>query len=275
MSQGRGSGAPAERPGENARPGPPPAQPHPHLWMGGKPGARFTKPQRRRTMLRLLELDGPYCRWPGCPFWGRAEEAPDLGALLSRFEVNHVGGPAEHWLDLVELMHGDCNRKARFDPAEQERYRGARSQLLVRENAGAPADAYAALHGRVDYQAGSTEMQVNDDAEPVWENWFWAVLKLLGRLTKYEAINVGANKAGWSTQAARRAYEKRVWVPHKMLGEHPELAVEEFAGEVVDRRDGTKHKVRMVRLRAGWAIELARREGDDGPGDLRPRRAEP
>lgn len=266
----------APRPSEKT--GPPPAPPHPHLWMGGRPGSRLTKPQRVRTIVKLLELDGPFCRWPGCPKWGVPEDG-GLDALLMRFEVNHVAGPDGHWLDLVELMHGDCNRKARFDPDQEARRGAARSALLVSENGRAPptadADPYRSLHDRVDYQAGSAEMQVNDDAEPVWENWFWAVLKLLGRLTKYEAINVGANKAGWSPASARRAYEKRVWVPSRMLGDHPELAAEEFGGEIeVRHADGskTKHRVRMVKLRPGWGLEVP--EGDGGLG-LRPRRLPP
>ena len=232
---------------------------------------------RRRAKARLLELDGPYCRWPGCPTWGAPEHAnPDAEALAARFEINHVVDPAEHWLDEMELMHPACNRRAAYDPEQAaRRARTRQSAPAVRESpgGGAPAGAggWAGLHARVDYRAGSPEMQVNDDAEPTWENWFWACLRA-GPLTKYEAINVGAHRSGWSVQGSRRAYEKRVWVPERMAGEHADLPAEEYAGEFTGG-DGLRHRGRMVRLRAGWSLGP---EGDgDGQFRLRPRRGAP
>lgn len=258
---------------------PPECRPHLHVWMGGKYGTRLTKPQRRRSIAKLLELDGPYCRWRGCPRWGKSEsDTPGgFGGLLMMFEVNHLGGPVEHWLDMMNLMHPDCNRKARFDPVLQEQEGKLRSMLSERGKTqkGPLADATETMHSVVSYQEGSAEMQVNDNAELPHERWLYAILKVQGSVTKYEAINVGAHEAGVSPTSTRKYYEKRVYVPSKMLGEHPELPLVESTG-VVETRNSRgeleKHKVKMIKLRPGWELYFDESSGD---GHWRPREAKP
>lgn len=101
---------------------------------------------------------------------------------------------------------------------------GALDRVSERENP---------LKDRVDYQAGSAEMQVNDNAEPSYQRWIDAWITQFGYITKKEAIRAGARVCEVSVQTSRRYLEPLISI------EGPYYEVKDrFKRWVIKRRRG-------------------------------------
>jgi DNA-binding PucR family transcriptional regulator len=97
--------------------------------------------------------------------------------------IDHREGNRGNWKeDNLRWLCTSHNRRSEIGEREREK--------LIRDD--------------VDYRQGSTEMQVNERAEPKYRAWLWEWISKVGWITRKEAIYSGAKKFDISPTTTRK-----------------------------------------------------------------------
>ena len=138
----------------------------------------------------LAERDGEKC-----------VSCPEIGSLV----IDHIDGDRRnHNLNNLRLL---CRRHNYLESVSARPFPLEREREEIDPN-GLPATE--AIKNRIDFQTGSTEMQVNDFFETHFRNWVKAKVRSEGEIDKKDAINAGAEEVGANPSTTRKYLDKLI-----------------------------------------------------------------
>ncbi len=169
------------------------------------------------TYLYLVERDGEHCILRDYD-WGAGTPAQS-GQLIqsglsdhgSQLQIDHADGNEHNWKpENLHLICTLCNLKCRSLSPNQHRElisKYSPKNVCVREF---PHDATTASKKMIDYTDASAEMQANLIYENKFLNWFIPFMNENKMISRKEARNTGAFRAGCSTSTIERYLDKLV-----------------------------------------------------------------
>lgn len=171
--------------------------------------SKYLSPEQKLNNRKILaSLYGAICQHCGTKLSldKKDKDRPNYATIEHLPEVDGQRNPFHNCIHCNLLYCFSCNSSGRAKKAIPVKT----STEEVRERKASHADATEQLKEKVDYSQGSTEVQINGEAEVDFRRWIEEQVTSYGKLAKKQAIDGGAEVFGVNPTTSRRYLDKMI-----------------------------------------------------------------